>query len=665
MVDIRTPIEPAGDDRFEQVLRQRLHALADHAPTLVRSIDEVAVVHADRRAGRARAARDPRRRRVAGIGATVATLAAGLGLTTIALNGAGDPGAPSAEAAVTRFVEALEAQDVLGMIDILDPAEVPAARAAVETGRNEAERVGLVSGGLTLDSVAGVDVDVTDLSLTTTPVFDDMAVVAATNGTASISFDPVAFPLGDALAEYFDRDSLRGSATAELGGRELPVQVAAVRRDGRWYVSTSYTVAEYLRLVDDRPPAPETASLSPIGSTTPEAAAEAWYDALVSFDLDAAARLVAPGAGDAVLRYANVWLPSAVDDLEQLRADGWDLQLDGLRMQIDGDSDVRTARATEFTISGTTSSSVASQPVLDPALPTIVYTFDGGFAVVPAGVSLPESIDELTVQTDFGLLDELAFNTSSSDELAYNTTSSDELGVIYPMALPSEALTGPQPLTVALSDGCTTWSGAQIDGLFALSGGRFEHLSDGSYRACGASVGLLGVFALPVGSLGGGLPAVTVQQVDGRWYVSPVGTLADLALDLVRAVPEGGTLFDSELAAWVYGIDRDTMVMLLEGVPLDQVAAACRSIVLDDGQTVTGLVDDPGLAEVRSCWDDGVLGEMGMSASTGISVSGGAIEVEVEAVEVDAVEVDAVEVDAAEVDAAEVDADSAVRDQRP
>jgi hypothetical protein len=372
-----------------------------------------------------------------------------------------------------------------------------------------------VSGGLTLDSVAGVDVDVTDLSLTTTPVFDDMAVVAATNGTASISFDPVAFPLGDALAEYFDRDSLRGSATAELGGRELPVQVAAVRRDGRWYVSTSYTVAEYLRLVDDRPPAPETASLSPIGSTTPEAAAEAWYDALVSFDLDAAARLVAPGAGDAVLRYANVWLPSAVDDLEQLRADGWDLQLDGLRMQIDGDSDVRTARATEFTISGTTSSSVASQPVLDPALPTIVYTFDGGFAVVPAGVSLPESIDELTVQTDFGLLDELAFNTSSSDELAYNTTSSDELGVITRWRC-RQTLTGRsthrRPLRrmhlVRRPDRRPV----------RLSGGRFE-LSDGSY-ACGAGRAArryAGHFARR------GLPAVCIGWSRTAEVVSPVG----------------------------------------------------------------------------------------------------------------------------------------------
>ena len=80
-------------DGFETLLRQRLHQLADHAPTTVHSLDEIRVRHA--RPDRAR--RDRRHRRTAGIGATVAALLGGIGFTVVALNGAGSAGAASPE----------------------------------------------------------------------------------------------------------------------------------------------------------------------------------------------------------------------------------------------------------------------------------------------------------------------------------------------------------------------------------------------------------------------------------------------------------------------------------------------------------------------------------------------------------------------------------------
>jgi hypothetical protein len=610
MVDLRTPSGPSGaDERFEFLLRERLHALADHAPATVRSIDEIAVVHANRR-------RVPRpRRRIAGIGATIGTLAAGLGLTTLALNGAGDPGESTPEAAVTRFVQALEAEDVLGMIDILDPAEVPTARAAVQTGRTEAERVGLVSGGLSLDGVAGVDVEVADLSLSTTRVFDDVAVVRATAGTASISFDPSTFPLGDSISGYFDRSTLGGSAIAELGDDDLPVQIATVERAGRWYVSTSYTIAEYLRTADDRPTPTDIAPLSSVGSPTPEAAAEAWYGDLLAFDLNGAAQLAAPGVGDAVLRYADLWLPGAADDIARLRADGWDLRVDQLTLSASGDGDVRTLTPTAFTISGTTSASIAAQPTLDPTLPTVVYSYDGGFAVVPAGDPLPDTIDSLDIETDYAAL----------DLPAYNSTSADADGVIYPLVLPDELPTGPQSVRAQLADGCVTYSGAAIDALFDTgfpSTSPVERTADGGYRTCEPSFGVIGLVLLPIGQAGGGLPSVTVQQVDGQWYVSPLGTLTDAVLGLLDGVPDGGSLFDSDLGLYVYGTNRASLTSLLTGLTLDALSDACRAIVTDDGSAVTGLVADPDLAQVKRCWNDGFL------SADGVTVSGGGVSVE-------------------------------------
>ena len=69
-------------DGFEQMLRERMHRLADHAPVAVALPNDVRV-----------SAVEPRRhRRAAGIGAVIAVLAGGVGLSTVAFQGAAQPG---------------------------------------------------------------------------------------------------------------------------------------------------------------------------------------------------------------------------------------------------------------------------------------------------------------------------------------------------------------------------------------------------------------------------------------------------------------------------------------------------------------------------------------------------------------------------------------------
>ena len=147
--------------------------------------------------------------------------------------------------------------------------------------------------------------------------------------------------------------------------------------------------------------------------------------------------------------------------------------------------------------------------------------------------------------------------------------------------------------------------------------------ADGSYRGCDTAFGLVGLLALPFASGEGGLPSVTVQEVGGQWYVSPVGTLAGVVLDLMRGVPEGGGVFDSELGLYVYGTNRTSLASMLAGLRLDEVWPECRPIVTDDGAVVTGLVDDPDLAQVRACWNDGFLGMTAGTAPAPVVVSGG------------------------------------------
>ena len=67
-----------------------------------------------------------------------------------------------------------------------------------------------------------------------------------------------------------------------------------VERDGRWYVSVEYTVAEYVRRAAGwEIPAPVTRT--PVGFDSPEEAATAFYDRLASLDLQSALDTFAPG----------------------------------------------------------------------------------------------------------------------------------------------------------------------------------------------------------------------------------------------------------------------------------------------------------------------------------------------------------------------------------
>ena len=103
-----------------------------------------------------------------------------------------------------------------------------------------------------------------------------LAVVSAT-GAVDWTFDPATFPFGIEIAEAVGDDLSADQGSIALGdgdGAELdPALLATVERDGRWYVSISYTIGEYARQAADLPM--PTTPLSPVGSPSPEAAADA------------------------------------------------------------------------------------------------------------------------------------------------------------------------------------------------------------------------------------------------------------------------------------------------------------------------------------------------------------------------------------------------------
>ncbi len=659
------------DDGFELLLRQRLHQLADHAPTTVRSFDEIRVEHHSR----PRARREGRHRRTAGIGATIAALAGAIGFTTVALSGAGTAGAASPEDAVRDFVAATADEDILGMIDALDPAEVPAARQATERGRADAVEADLVSEGFSLDGLDGLDVAFADLDLVTESLDDGLAVVTFAGGSASWTFDPAAFPLGADLREALASELAVTTDAASFAELDDPLQLATVERDGRWYVSVSYTAAEYVRQAADLelPAAPLTA----VGADSPEAAADEFYSNLVSLDLAGALATAAPGEGDAVLRYAPLLIDAASDDISGWKSDGYALQLSDVGYSVEGDGDRRSIVAEDFVISGT----VPEPDVYgyyDPTVPTIVYSSDGtGMAVLDAGVALPATSADLAFTTDFVYPDG-----------NFNSTSENADGSLMPLPeLPVSD--GPDALEIVRADGCTTWSGEGAVNVFGpvedvSSGGGavtvatevagdagtpgtdpvapsevdtsvgtdvvidssgagagsvssygealgYERLDDGSWKSCAPVTSGLSVLSLFSTSGLTSLPTIEVVEVDGRWYVSPVGTVASVVTDLLASVRTSGSLVDSPVARYVLGADRQSLRSMLVGADVSSITAECGLLVVSDGTTVIDVEEELDLAAVRACatgqvFSDSYFTEMGAVPMT-VEQAAGAVEV--------------------------------------
>ena len=512
-----------GDDNFDVLVRRRLHELADHAPSFVRQVDEIVVAPAHD--GR----RSPRRR-TAGIGATIAALVGAVGITTVALNGAGSGGAGTPNEAVLLFVEAVEREDLLGMIDVVDPAEVPALRAAVQDGSSEAKRVQLLGDGFDLSGVDGVDVAVADLTLETEQFSNGVAVVTASGGVITTAFDPASFPFGAQLSEL-SGSSAPSTSVTDLGQGNSDVFLATVQRDGRWFVSIGYTIAEYARRAADVELPSGDIAAGP-GFDSPEAAVSAFYRSLAAFDFDAAVATAAPGEGDALIAYAPLWLPAAGDLSTSIHDDGYQFAVTDIGFQSTGGDDRRTLEATSFVING-------SVPAFDEAVPG-----------TPGG----------------------------------------------------------QALHIVRGDGCTTWSGPGAarfispDGSSGL-GADFTPVGDDQWRSCDASP--LGVAAVVLPLVGGGLtelPAIVTVNVDGRWYVSPLGTVATSIVDVLRDIPDGASLFDTPLGSIVYGASRDVLEAVYVGQSYVGFAPGCEALFqIDSTGTITAVVDDPTVALVREC----------------------------------------------------------------
>jgi hypothetical protein len=283
---------------------------------------------------------------IAGLVAVVAVLAAGV-FAVNALqaedNGPEDP--------VRAMFEAAAKSDVIGVLEQLLPGERDALKGPLSELVEQLNRLEVLDGA-DLADIDGVDLAFDDLKFETEKRSDDLASVRVTGGTGSYRIDLAELPIGDFVLDIIGRP-LEGT---EADADELAMEgdgdaITTVRRDGTWYVSIGYSVAEQARQAAGVELSRLGEGVTAAGAESPEAAVEAMFGAVTSLDVRRMIGLLPPDEMGPVQEYAELFLPSAEQGLSQ--AGGmFSLQVSNLELDSDTDGDEAVVKVRNAEVSG-------------------------------------------------------------------------------------------------------------------------------------------------------------------------------------------------------------------------------------------------------------------------------------------------------------------------
>ena len=322
-------------------------AWLDPAPADPSSYGTMLPTYADPTTGRARGR--------GFVGIAVAGVLA-LGASAFAVTSLGSQGPSSPEAAVEALFAAVEARDVIGVLDTMAPAERRVYQPFVEDVVTELQRLEVLSDDLDLGGITGVELDVEGLALESEVLADGVAVVRVTGGTISSSVDPAAIPVGsfvrDIMEEAEDGLELEPlTASTQLADDE-PVRIVVLDDDG-WHVSLHHSIAEAARTAAGEPLPDFAGGVQPVGADSPEEAVRAMVDAGVALDVRGMIALLPPGEMSAVHVYAPLFLDEVDEAVAEMRSESaFEITVDDLELRAETDGGVGRVTVERFSTSG-------------------------------------------------------------------------------------------------------------------------------------------------------------------------------------------------------------------------------------------------------------------------------------------------------------------------
>jgi hypothetical protein len=282
--------------------------------------------------------------RTLALGAAVALIGGG---GYLAINaGATEGGAATPQAALEGVLESLSSEDLVGAAEFVEPTE---RETMIDAGFDVIEeliRLEVFSEDLDLRSIGGVDLAFSDLEIDMTEVRPGLAQLFLDGGRVSATVNGAEFPFGPLITERVDAETLAVVESNSTRIEPTDYPIVAVQRDGRWYLSLWYSVAENARIVLDQPLPDRGERPVAIGGDSPESAIELFVGAVSGVDLGSMIGMLDPEEAAALYDYAPLFLDDAqseVDErLAEARRDGWQWEVSDLQLSSESDGRLAT-----------------------------------------------------------------------------------------------------------------------------------------------------------------------------------------------------------------------------------------------------------------------------------------------------------------------------------
>ena len=282
------------------------------------------------------------------VAAGVAALMVGGGAYLVVSAASAESGAESPEAAFEAAMAAVEAEDVVALAEIMEPSERDTVFEAGFDFVDELVRLEVLDPGVDLSSIEGIDLEFEGFEPRVERPGNGLAHVFVGAGTVSGSIDVAALPLGSLLVDRMTPEQLTFTSSGQDVIEQGTSPLVAVERDGRWYLSLWYTVAENVRLevgagLPDLARRPAT-----IGGASPEAAVRQLLDDAIQLDLRRVIGSLDPEEMAVLYDYAPLFLDDAdraANELLTAAADaGWSWEIVDLGLSSEIDGELATVR---------------------------------------------------------------------------------------------------------------------------------------------------------------------------------------------------------------------------------------------------------------------------------------------------------------------------------
>ena len=509
---------------------------------------------------------------IAAIVAAVILLGGGAFFALSALGSSG--GAASPEEGIEAVLAAVGEEDFVTVAELMEPSERRTlAEPAITELLPELVRLGVFDDTADAGDIEGVDIEFTDVEFRVDRLVgvDDIAHVFLTGGEVAATVDSATLPFTDEV-DTADLDSEDSQVITES---DTPI--VFVERDGDWFFSLWFTIAENARLdAGDRLPSADE-SPAQVPSDSPAQAIEGMFNAMTSFDLEDLVGHMDPDEMAVLYRYSPLFLADAQEALDDTQGD---LRDEGIVWEM---TDF------EFDVDESGQDAVVTMRGF-----TLNITADGFELTV--GYSRNELTGNLT-------LDDLTGNLSAS------TTEFTIGGQANGSLFDAEVTVDPDARTFAVaatSDGETFDGSLTVDpegecSSFSVTG------SDGTDESgCleeEAGIDGIGPILEALEDWPEEFPGVPfrARETDGGWYVSPIGTVFDPAITALEGLEEGdfddvfGDTFNG--TAGLFGFDGDDPLDVLDdaldGGGSDEVLDLIEDDEPEDQDGVIGTFSDP------------------------------------------------------------------------